>query len=57
MTACADVFIQNLAPGAAARLGFGAKMISQNQPSQTLPIAAKCNVSSKTLGRVMDLIH
>src|SRR5215212_1279702 len=32
MAAAADVFVQNLAPGAAARLGFGAKKLVERFP-------------------------
>jgi crotonobetainyl-CoA:carnitine CoA-transferase CaiB-like acyl-CoA transferase len=32
MIACADVFIQNLAPGAAARLGLGANILTKRYP-------------------------
>lgn len=32
LVACADVFVQNLAPGAAGRLGFGADVLRAQQP-------------------------
>ena len=36
----ADVFVQNLAPGAAERLGFGAEVLSQHYPNLIV-----CNIS------------